>query len=232
MAELVRQVAGNNAQVNVAGNSNTVQADPADYQPLPTINFDINLNSKRSYSRNPRRAHSLRNNYGYSFSVGSTIYVVIGLEALDSRSPDFTRTRLEHELYHAQHHLGRARSGADAENANTELETYTNDFLNNFHLLNRYGPQWNQLIGYYQDADDQAKQRALNALVNYYNRPPVPAATPASERGASVQGIQRAFARWLRRRLADSNDKQLIQDLERRLHLGSSSPTHEESISP
>lgn len=216
MVALVRQpLGGTGIQVEVAGNSSPTQVHPDDYRPAPVLNFDINLNNKSSWPSSPGApTRSLSNNYGYFFTRGSAAYAIIGPRALDPRSPAFTRMYAEHELYHTQHHVGGTASFDDEE-----LETWTQDFRNYFHHLYRFRQQWEPLVGYYERATQGARQRALDQLVDYYNNPPVPADQAAA--------VQAAFGRWLRRRLRDPDDasKQLIQDLESRLHLGTSSST-------
>jgi hypothetical protein len=209
-----RALTGTGIQVGAAGNSSPTRVHPNDYQAVPALNFDVRLNDKRSWPATqggPTRP--LTQNYGYSFERSGTVYAILGPLALNLDSPLFTRMYAEHELYHTQHHLG-PTAGTPASRDDEELETWTRDFRNYFHQLHRFRMQWAPLIGYYEGATQAARQRALGQLVSYYNTPPVPA--------AEVAAVQRAFAQWLRRRLADPGHttKALIQDLESRLHLG------------
>ncbi len=210
MMILVQQaLQGTGIQVHVAGDSSPTQIHPDDYQPAPVLNFDVNLNSKRSWAA-PSRI--LSQNVGYCFHYGSTSYAIIGPDALSPSSPVFTQMYTEHEFYHAQHH-----SGTDTSDADMELETWVHDFRNYFHLLYPYRPQWAPLVDYYEDATPTARRRALDQLVGYYNNAPSPPITIAD-----AQRVRDAFADWLRRRLQDPahGTMQLIQDLERRLRLG------------
>jgi hypothetical protein len=224
-AKLIRLALGEGIPVEVAGTSDSKFANPDDYQPFPTVNFDINLNSKRAWSnrrgrREKETTHTLKSNYGFSF-VGikdkkRIKYLVLGPTALDARSPDFTRRAYEHELYHVQHHL--ERRGNDA---NEELETYTQDFINYFHLLRSYGESWKRPILFYELAEAGPRKAALAQLVDYYKDPRAKNPLIPEEQ---VEGVKDLFAIWLSQRLNDdeklSNDidktvqqMQLVQDL-------------------
>ncbi|MCU0491968.1 MAG: DUF4157 domain-containing protein [Chloroflexaceae bacterium] len=215
LAALARgALSGTGIQLYVANTSSGGAVNPADYQVAPMLNFDIHLNSKTSSSTTGGSTRSLADNNGYFFSRGSNAYAIIGPEAIDERSLYFTRMYAEHELYHTQHHVGSSQSFADEE-----LETWTQDFRNYFHLLPHRLPgamQWAPLIGYYERASPGAQQRALQQLVDYYTHPPVPA--------SEVPDIQRAYAGWVRRRLRDSGAKQVAQDIDAQLHLSSPRP--------
>jgi len=220
---------GQDNPVAVAGTSDSKFANPDDYQPFPTVNFDINLNSKRAWSNRRRRreketTHTLKSNYGFSF-VGIKDkerfkYLVLGPTALNARSPDFTRKAYEHELYHVQHHLDRK-----GDDANEELETYTQDFINYFHLLRSYGESWKRPILFYELAEADSRKAALAQLVDYYKDPRAKNPLILKEQ---VEGVKDLFAIWLSQRLNDdeklSNDidktvqqMQLIQDLNNEL---------------
>lgn len=204
-----RALRGTAIRVHVAGNSSPTQVHPNDYRPAPVLNFDVNLNSKRSWPSTPGApTRALSINEGYFFTRGSTAYAIIGPRALNPASPLFTRMRAEHELYHTRRHVRTTVSFVDRE-----LETWTLDFRNYFHQLYRYRVQWGPLIDYYQRATSGARRRSLSRLVSYYNSPPVPA--------READRVRAAFARWLRRRLRHSAHRsmQLIRDLESRLHL-------------
>lgn len=220
MLALVQRALGAQTRVQLAGNTHPAQVHPDDCQPLPVVNFDIRLNDKSSYS-SQGRGYSLRRNYGYSFRTGGSTYSVIGPNALDPRSPLFTRMSVEHELYLGTAWLNRT-GRADPNRSNQELDLWVHDFRNYFHQLYSFGQQWLPLVQYYESADATPRQAALQQLLDYYNHPPVPANEQAR--------IRDAFARWLRRRLGDAATAslRLIQDLEAQLHLGSAgggSPT-------
>jgi hypothetical protein len=234
MVNLVRQaLSGTGIQVAegpapVEGTSSLGEVNPNDYQEAPVLNFDVDLNRRTGIS-GTRGSTNLSGNVGYFFTRGSRAYAIIGPRAIREESPDYIRMYAEHELYHTQHHVGTGESFADQE-----LETWTHDFRNNFHLLYRYRMQWAPLISYYQRASGDARGRTLDALVDYYNNPPVPATSEQGSRETFAQQVKRAFARWLRRRLREpgSASMQLIQDLESRLHLGSSPSSQGEESSP
>ena len=223
-------------KVVVAKTSAGGSVKPADYLPLPDLNFDVNLNSKNSKPLVSGGAtHSLSGNYGYAFSDGATKYIVLGPKSLNEESPIFSMMHAEHELYHSVHHLSSARTAPaggsrtpDAAappvmtDAEEELETYTEDFLNYFHQLRGFMPQWGPLITFYERAGAAERTKALNKLKAYYNSPPSPP-IPSGD----VTSVKQSFEKWLRRRLNDSatSSKQLIQDLSRDLKITASSTT-------
>jgi hypothetical protein len=211
MVALVRRaLCGTGLRLRVAGNSHSAKVHPDDYDQAPVVNFDINLPRKEAWTSK----RLLDQNVGYYFARDSKAFAILGPKAVDDKSPAFTRMYAEHELFHTEHHLP-GGTGAEASYDDQELEAWTNDFRNYFHQTHRIGTQWSPLIGYYEQATPPARAAALTQLVAYYNNPPVPA--------EQKPAIQRAFGRWLQRRLADSQHatKALIVDLEARLHLGS-----------
>jgi hypothetical protein len=223
-------------KVVVAKTSAGGNIKPGDYQPLPDLNFDMNLNSKNSKPLvSGGTTHSLSANYGYAFSDGATKYVVLGPRSLNEESPIFSMMHAEHELYHSVHHLSPARmapaGGSKTPDAaappvmtdpEEELETYTEDFLNYFHQLRGFMPQWGPIITFYERAGAAERTKALNKLKAYYNSPPSPP-IPSGD----VASVKQSFEKWLRRRLKDSatSSKQLIQDLSRDLKITASSTT-------
>lgn len=234
MAALVETaIASTKKKVIAAKTSSGGNVDPKNYQPLPVINFDINLNSKNSKPLTAGGStRSLSINYGYSFTDGGKSYVVLGPNALKEDSPVFTMMYYEHEMYHTTHHhlvTAPAKSGAKAAaktNDEDELETWTQDFLNYFHQLRRFGPQWAPLIDYYEKSSATERATALTLLKAYYANPPVSAADTAA--------VKKAFEAWVRRRLKDSAtaSKQLIVDLSNALGITLSTPSTPPSTAP
>jgi len=224
------QVSGGKSPV-IGGSGPLGEVNSNDYQAAPVLNFDLNLNRRTRKSNTERDAAHTIDNPVYFFTSGSNAYAIIGPMALYESSPDYTRMYAEHELYHTQHHVGSSLNFHERE-----VQTWTHDFLNNFHLLYRYRMQWGPLIDYYDEPDVSAtiRQTTLDALVDYYNNPPVPATNEQGDREAFTQRLKRVFAKWLRRRLENpgTKSKHLIQDLEGRLHLGSSSSSQREDSSP
>lgn len=233
MAALVETaIASMKKKVVVAKTSPGGNIDPKDYQPLADLNFDINLNSKKSKPLSSGAAaaaatRSLATNYGYFFTDGGKTYVILGPNTLNEDSPIFTRMHVEHELYHTTHHTAAAsKSSAPAQTTqpattpapgpvssafdDQELETYTQDFITYFHQLYSFRPAWSPLITFYETASAPAQKSGLALLQGYYKSPPSPpiAAT-------DVPKIKKAFENWVRRRLKDSAtaSKKLIQDL-------------------
>ncbi len=243
MAALVETaIATTKKKVVAAKTSSGGNIDPKDYKALPTINFDINLNTKNSKPLSAGGStRSLSQNYGYFFSDGGNLYIVLGPKALDPDSPIFTMMYYEHELYHSTHHAAKAPASAPAAgpatkpvvktDAEEELETYTQDFLNYFHQLRSFRPAWMPLIEYYEKSSASEQATALARLKGYYAAPPVAA--------ADVDSVKKSFEAWVRRRLKDSAtaSKQLIVDLSKALGItlstsGTGTPTPSPSSSP
>jgi hypothetical protein len=227
MADLLRTaIAALKRKVVVAKTAAGGAVNPSEYQPLPDLNFDVHLNSKRSKPLAPGGAtRSLGANYGYWFTDAGKNYVVFGPNALEPESPVFSQMYVEHELFHAAHHAAPARTGGTGgqgkapTNDEQELETWTQDFLHYFHQLRSFRAGWIPLVGYYEASGATARSAALKLLEGYYTSPPSP---PID--AADVASVQRSFASWVRRRLKDpaTASKQLIQDLARDLKITSS----------
>jgi hypothetical protein len=247
MGKLVETaLAASKRKVIIAKTSPGGNVNPKDYQPLPDINFDINLNSKNSKPLSSGLkavavTHSLGANYGYSFSDAGRNYVVLGPNALDENGSSFTQMYYSHEIYHTIHHLGThptqaspapltsapptAAAGPGPTTPNykdEELETYTQDFLNYFHQLHGFRPQWAPLIKYYEESSTSAQKSSLALLRSYYANPPSPPIV-----SGEAPAIKKAFEDWLRRRLKDPtiSSKKLVQDLSTALGIGLSGPS-------
>jgi len=242
MAALIETaIASTKRKVVAAKTSSGGTIDPKDYKPLPTINFDINLNTKDSKPLTTGgTTRSLGPNYGYWFSDGSNLYIVLGPKALDPDSPTFTMMYLEHELYHIGHHAPKAPTSAPSKTPATgptskpavrttdeeELETWTQDFINYFHQLRSFRPGWIPLIDYYEKSSATEQAAALARLTAYYKTPPVGA--------ADVDSVKKSFEAWVRRRLKDSAtaSMKLIVDLSKALSITLSSPSSAPSTAP
>jgi hypothetical protein len=236
MAALVETaIASTKRKVVAAKTSSGGTIDPKDYKPLPTINFDINLNSKNSKPLTTGgTTRPLSKNSGYWFSDSGNLYIVLGPNALDPQSPLFTVMFYEHEMYHIAHHAPAAPTSAPSTKAPSsgptskpatrttdeeELETYTQDFLNYFHQLRSFRPGWINLIEFYEKSGAPEQAAALARLKAYYASPPVGA--------ADVDGVKKSFEAWVRRRLKDpaTASKQLIVDLSKGLGITLSTPS-------
>lgn len=210
-----------------------------DYQPLPSLNFDLHLNSKRSKPLGAgATTHKLTSNLGYSFTDSGQSYVLLGPLALNTDSPIFTRMHAEHELFHTTQHFSTATkpgAGATATTAapsrdDQGLEAYTQDFLHYFHELYSFRPAWLPLLQFYETASATAQTKALTALQNYYQTPPSPPIATDE-----VPKIKKAMAAWLRRRQQDAATatRKLIQDLTKALNItANNSPTSTPSATP
>ena len=182
--------------VELAGTKDVNQIDIEDFKPAPTVNFDPLLNQKTSAERKaggPTR--SLKNNFGYYFSANGVPYVVIGPAALDARSPVFTELAAEHELFHAENHVGDARTLADRE-----LETWTTMFTRYFDRVHRFRQQWAPMLGYYEDASPEERKSAIERLAAY--------------RHAAHADDARAMNDWMVLRKSSAPSSALIRDLE------------------
>lgn len=182
--------------VELSGTKDPDQIDRADYQPAPIVNFDPLLNQKTSAERKsggPTR--SLKNNFGYYFSADGVPYVVIGPAAVDARSPLFTELAAEHELFHAENHVGDSRPLADRE-----LETWTTMFTRYFDDVHRFRQQWAPMLSYYETASPEERKAAIERLSAYH-------------RTASAD-LSAAMNEWMARRKSESQRSALIRDLE------------------
>lgn len=176
--------------------TNAARVREEDYAEAPVVNFDMNLNNKRT-AAHVEPDDSLAPNAGNSFRSrdGTRKFAVIGPKVFRGEegesvtaaeepnprrrfdpTPDSVRMVAEHELLHVERHLGVA-----GEDANQELEAYTLDFVNYFHLQGRrynvttgayLGKGWGMLLRKYDEADDASKNRTFNTIVDYYNSPP------------------------------------------------------------
>jgi hypothetical protein len=187
-------------EVRASGATHSDQVHPEDNQPAPVINFDAGLNAKTTYATN---GVFLETSPAYYFLARGTPYVVLGPNALNPRSPIFTRMTAEHELFHAKRHGGDPRPLVDRE-----LETWTHVFVTYFHDVHPFKQRWVPLVAYYEDADAGEREAALEKLVAYYRTPP-----------ADADAVRAAFDEWLGRRRKDDKtmSSRLVADLERAL---------------
>ncbi|HET7712678.1 MAG TPA: hypothetical protein VFL80_12170 [Thermoanaerobaculia bacterium] len=179
--------------VRLSGSTHGEQVHPADNQPAPVVNFDPYLNEKSTYSANPRR---LETSPAYYFVAQGKPYVVVGPNALNPKSPVFTRLHAGHELFHAKHHLGDPRPLPDRE-----LETWTHMVVTYFRDLIPFKQKWLPLISFYGQSDESEQKAAVKKLVAFY-------------RGAD-RDVQIEFDQWLARRRKDSatSTSKLVADL-------------------
>jgi Domain of unknown function (DUF4157) len=196
MAQLVQQAVGKTTTVHTVPLGKTL--DPADLKAIPAVNVDLNLNKKQSWpTTKGAPTRQLTRNYGYAFNKGADLYVVLGPNALDARSPIFTEMYVQHELFHAAHHLtSKPAKGEQARSdADEELEAWTNDFTNYFERLFQSRQQWAPLLDYYEKATAAARKTSLASIVAFYR--------------AVDPRVQAAVDRWLKRRQADPNHASL-----------------------
>ncbi len=211
MAALVREsLQGSGIKVHIATNTSPGQVAVADLQRTPVVNFDINLNEKQSVQLSATTVtRSLADNGGYYFTKDRVPYIVIGPKSIDARGPIFIREYAEHEMYHAEHHVGDSRTQAERE-----LETWTHGFDGYFHQLYPYRMAWGPMLSYYDQSGTAARKVALDKLVAYYTSPP-PSKVPSH--CASV--VKAEFRGWVEQRLKDNRtaSSKLIKGLQENL---------------
>ena len=248
MAALVKQgLDSKNYQFHDAGMTADGPVDPKDYKKTPVVNFDANLkNKQRVKETEDAGAEVVGENAGYSFDKGTDTYVLLGPNALDTDSPLSVVVVAEHELYHTTHHLGAHRKKKSKEEraeekkltapekrkkhkmeeAGEEVETWTNDFVNYFHLLGfigngpdgnpmYFGRGWGPLLQYYSKADGGPKSAALKRLTDYYKDPPT-GTGGVSKHPKTKDEVKEAFKLWLARR---DQSAELVTDLKAALKL-------------
>lgn len=197
---------GTDMELHVAGTGSPAEIDPGDYAPLPAINFDMDLNRKRSHPSAPGAAtRLLENNAGYYFTHQGSRFVVMGPIAFATDGPDYFRMYVDHELFHA-------RSPTDGESspADREIEAWVYQFRQWFYKTASNRRPWLPLIRNYEIASLDARRLALAALLDYYRNP------PADIVGArKVADARRRMRDWIRQRQSDTRTKSsaLIEEL-------------------
>jgi|GEM_PF-2583917 len=181
----------------VPDSSSSGPVAPQDYKPAPAINFDLHLENKE-YWAGAGRQGKLGPRTGYFFSAAGKGYAIIGPGVIDASTPVLTKMHADHELFHAQHHVGSNKSFNDRE-----LEAWSDAFIHYFHQVYKAGGQWKPLIDYYEGATESARKAALTALADYY--------------GKQSEEVQKAMLLWLKRRQRDMADKLLVKHLTGRL---------------
>lgn len=185
--------------VHMAGNTSSTRIMKADYAPAPVINFDVNLGLKRNADTS------------YFFSDKDTAYVVIGPGSLHPRGHITTENNAQHEMYHAEHHLGDSRPTMDRE-----VEVWTHVFTTTFHDTYPHKMLWSPLVTSYQNASPAEQQVTLYQLVNYYNATSLPGVPDECVAPAHAE-----FTAWIQRRMKDDKtaNMQLIRDLQQKLKI-------------
>jgi hypothetical protein len=201
--------------VRVAGTSSPKAVDPADYDPVPTINFDEALNTKRKWRSN--EINSMDAGYTFRTTVNRTerAFCILGPRALDTGQEETGVQRYaDHELFHAAHPPAPNVSKADDEVA-AWTDTFTHYFLPTF----RSHEQWRPLIDYYEAASSGAQAASLTSLVTFVQGLSTAPAQPHSDHDR--------FVNWLHRRLhdPDTKTKQLIVDLNAKLSITAAPPS-------
>ena len=188
-------VCGLGIRVHMATQTHPDQEHPDDYvqagEQANVINFDPQHSGKKKYGRTER----IGPNPGHTFSRGTTdAFSILNPAAIeDTTTPIVTRQYAQHELYHATHHRG----GTTGSDADQELETWTNDFVNYFHQYYRAGlplpqrPSFAPLSQYYAAANPGPKAASRARLLQHYRTPP--------EAVGDVERFRRQFRHYLTR---------------------------------
>jgi thiol-disulfide isomerase/thioredoxin len=209
MAALVREsLAGSGITIHLATNTSPGQVSVVDLKPTPVVNFDPYLNSKQSAQLSASTVpRLLENNGGYYFTKDRVPYLVIGPKAVDARSPIFIREYVEHELYHAEHHVGDRRPQSERE-----LETWVHGFQRYFHRLYPYRMAWGPMLTYYDQSGPAARQTALDNMLAYFNGSAASTFVPAH----CADTVKAEFTAWVEQRLRDNrtSSSRLIKDLQ------------------
>ncbi|HEU4747632.1 MAG TPA: redoxin family protein [Gemmatimonadaceae bacterium] len=209
MAALVREsLAGSGITIHLATNNSPGQVSVVDLKPTPVVNFDPHLNSKQSAQLSASTVpRSLENNGGYYFTRDRVPYLVIGPKAVDARSPIFIREYVEHELYHAEHHVGDRRPQSERE-----LEAWVHGFQRYFHRLYPYRMAWGPMLTYYDQSGPAARQTALDSMLAYFNGSEASSFVPAH----CADTVKAEFKAWVEQRLRDNRtaSSRLIKDLQ------------------
>jgi hypothetical protein len=228
LALLQRALSGR--AVRLAGTSSPGAVDPADYDQVPTINFDEGLNRKTKW-----RSPDICIEAGYSFqtTVGGSqrAYVVLGPKALDTGHGEAgVQLYLDHELFHIAHPGAPTVSGAGPNakakaKANDEVPAWTDTFTHYFLRTYMTRETWRPLIDYYEDADSGPQAASLTSLVTYVQGLSTAPAQPRSDHDK--------FVNWLSRRLQDpaTKTKRLIVDLSAKLSITVTAPSSSASSS-
>lgn len=186
-------------EVRMTGAKGVEHVEREDNEPAPIVNFDPRLNQKRSARpRNGGATRSLENNAGYYFSADGVGYIVIGPAGLDPRSAAFTRLITDHEMFHAENHVGDPRPMNDRE-----LETWSTMFVRHFDEIHPYKQRWAPMLHYYDNADEGEQKAAVARLVAYYRAP------------GTTEEERKAFDDWLERRKKDEKSpSKMPEDIE------------------
>jgi hypothetical protein len=226
--------------VQNAGTKHDKEIDPEDYAPFPVVNFDIHLRAKLAWPRGgqackqdplPRsfkpedcERRALTDNAGYNFRVGKTLYLVVGADGVKPDTPAYTRRLAEHEKYLAENYTAKVDSGFKND---PELDAWTHDFVNYFHLLGfkegtRYsGVGWEPLLDRYYEGtntSDDARNKTVEQLYRYHKDPPSSAAAAGGPgHPTKPEDVRELFMLWLAKMEKQRPSRQLIKDLRARL---------------
>jgi Domain of unknown function (DUF4157) len=201
--------------VRLAGTHSPKAVDPADYDPVPAINFDEALNTKRRWGS--KEIIDIDAGYTFRATVKGTeqAFCILGPRVLDTGQEETGVKRYaDHELFHAAHPTAQTVSKADDEVA-AWTDTFTHYFLPTY--MSR--EEWRPLIDYYEAASSKAQAASLASLVTFVQALSTAPAQPRSEHDR--------FVTWLHRRLRDpdTKTKRLIVDLSAKFPITTTPPS-------
>jgi hypothetical protein len=139
-------------------------------------------------------------------------------------TPAVTRRLAEHEQYLATKYTSKVDSGPRND---SELDAWTHDFVNYFHLLGlkegtRYsGNGWEPLLDKYYEGgntSEDARKNAVNQLFNYYKNSPASAAAAGTPgHPTTAKDVQELFLLWMAKTEKQKPSRQLIKDLKAKM---------------
>ncbi len=143
---LVKQAVGSAATVvdQTANAQSDAKVDPSHLQPVPTVNYDDNLNQKKKKAQDA----------GTTTHDGAKSFVVLGPLALRKTQFFWTRVILAHEFDHVNQNTSKSKLKGD----DSEVDAWTTSFISQF-------------AGYYANpkVDATLKTNTISRIKDYYN---------------------------------------------------------------
>ncbi len=168
---LVKQAVGSAATVvdQTANAQSDAKVDPSHLQPVPTVNYDDNLNQKKKKAQDA----------GTTTHDGAKSFVVLGPLALRKTQFFWTRVILAHEFDHVNQNTSKSKLKGD----DSEVDAWTTSFIRDFHRTyvikeisggNCYVDDYltfSQFAGYYANpkVDATLKTNTISRIKDYYN---------------------------------------------------------------
>ena len=168
---------------------------PNFYQPVPVINFDFFLSTRRFATREGRKGIISDQNTGYFFASKGVGYATLSPQAIESYTPLLTQMHADHELFHAHHHCIPTLPYPDRE-----TQAWLDAFLHYFHRLYPIvRKHWQPLTDNFEKAQATTQQTTIEQLNHYYQ--------------SQSANIQAQLQQWWRVQNKRNAGKQLIHQL-------------------